>query len=72
MITVGQLKKNLDGVPDDVIVVTTGSDHSYNKVQSASQEPAEIDPRTKEMWEYWDEGNKNKKSNKVIDVFAIW
>jgi hypothetical protein len=72
MITVGQLKKELEGVPDNVAIVTTGSDHSYNKVQSVSKEPAEIDPRTKEMWEYYGEGNKNKKSNKVIDVFVIW
>lgn len=35
---VGQLKKKLDLVDDNVVVVTSGFDHSYNKVFRADIE----------------------------------
>lgn len=73
MTNVGQLKKVLEQIPDETPVVTSGSDHSYCHIK-AFVEQAEFDPKTRtmpNMWEYYDEGNKNKKSNKVIDVLAI-
>jgi hypothetical protein len=71
MKTVGELKDFIRNLPDHLIIVTSGSDHSYNLGVTVNEEQAEIDPKTKEMWEYYDEGNKNKKSNKVIDVLTI-
>lgn len=74
MKTVGELKDFIRNLPDDLLIVTSGSDHSYNLGVVANEEKAEFDPKTRtmpNMWEYWDEGNKNKKSNKVIDVLVI-
>ena len=70
MTNAGKLKEMLKSVPDETLIVTTGSDHSYVCAE-ASEEQAELDPKTRGMWEYWDEENKNKKSNKVINVFVI-
>ena len=71
MKTVGELKDFIKNMPDDRIIVTPGFDHSYHLGVEASKEEAELDPKTKNMWEYWDEENKNKKSNKLIDVLLI-
>ena len=73
MTNAGQLKNLLINIPDETPVVTPGSDHSYYHID-ASVEQAEIDPKTRtmpNMWEYFDDDNKNKKSNKVIDVLVI-
>lgn len=34
MLTVGELRKKLEGVPDDVRVLHPGSDHSYRETQA--------------------------------------
>ena len=72
MITIGQLKKMFveENIPDDTVIVTSGSDHSYQHVQ-ASIEEAELDLKSRLMWEYYDKDSKNKKSNKVISVLVI-
>ncbi len=67
---VGELRKYLAELNSNDPVVVSGSDHSY-RLASVSAEAAEIDLKTREMWEYYDEGNKNKKSNRVINVVVI-
>jgi len=66
-----KLKETIANLSDDMFVVMEGFDHSYNKIECASVVEAELDPKTREMWEYYDEENKCKKSNKVIDVLLI-
>lgn len=39
-LTVGDLRRRLDGVDDDVIVVAPASDHSYRVIRMASEATA--------------------------------
>jgi hypothetical protein len=43
--TAGELKKKLELVDDDVVVVTHGSDHSYNTAGYCGPAPAELSRR---------------------------
>jgi hypothetical protein len=70
-ITVGELRTIIAEMDSSTPVVITGSDHSYMNVYNASKEDAEIDLKTREMWEYYDDESKCKKSNRVIEVLVI-
>ena len=71
MKTVGDIKKILSDVSDDMIAVFEGSDHSYNNISSVYVEQAEYDPKTHDMWQYFDKGSMCKRSNKVISVLIL-
>ena len=53
--TVGQLRKALEGVADEVVVLTPGSDHSYNIVYQADDTTAAYDEESRSYFEWWSE-----------------
>jgi hypothetical protein len=66
--TVDQLRKALEGVPGNLRVVTSGSDHSYYEVEGAGHGYAEQAGR--ELWEYWDDENMSPNGVK-IEIFYV-
>jgi hypothetical protein len=69
---VKDLKKLLESAPDDLEVVVSGSDHSYNRVGRGSKVvKAELFPKQKHLSQYWDDANKSEPSNPVVEVFWI-
>lgn len=72
--TVKELKELLKDLPDDMRLVVSGSDHSYDTAY-AGVVRAEIDysksGMVKYMWEYYDEGNRSMKTSKVEEVLLV-
>lgn len=66
---VGELKRKLAEVADDVLVVRGGSDHSYYRAEAAPAD-AELMPDG-EMAEYWDDANMSYSKSKKIKVFVV-
>lgn len=66
---VGELKRILADVPDDVLVVSGGHDHSYYPATAAPAD-AELMPGG-EMAEYWDDANMSYPTSKKIKVFVV-
>ena len=71
---IGELKKLIADLPDEMKLVTPGSDHSYDTA-SASVQQAEVKyskgGRIDYMWEYYDEGNRSYKTTKIEEVLVI-
>jgi membrane protein implicated in regulation of membrane protease activity len=74
---IADLKKLIAELPDEMEVVVSGSDHSYNFVgrgTSAIKAEAWYDTRNriKHLGQYWD-GAENNEDNpgKIIEVFWI-
>lgn len=69
---VGELKKLLTNLPDDMEVVVSGYDHSYSKTDRGSKVvKAELFPKQKHLSQYYGEENKSDPNNPVIEVFWI-
>lgn len=69
---VSELKKLLADVPDDMEVVVSGGDHSYNYVgRGTGVIEVEYFPKYRHMAQYYDDENKNDPKNPVIEVFWI-
>lgn len=66
---VKQLKEKLEGLPDDVLVVTHGSDHSYNKVRYVGVCDAE-DYRG-DLFEYYSDEDMVDERSKKVKVFLV-
>jgi hypothetical protein len=71
--TVGELKKALEGVRDDVQVVVPGSDHSYTKISDVNLTSAEVVrfSTSKALKEYYDKESMCDQSNTVIPVVVV-
>jgi hypothetical protein len=72
MMTVGALKEILKTVPDDTVIVTSGSDHSYEPVGQfqASMVTAEYVKKSHYFGEYWDDDSMSPGAVK-IEVIVI-
>jgi len=69
---VSELKKLLADVPDDMEVVVSGGDHSYNYVgRGTGIIEVEYFPKYRHMAQYYDDDNKSDPNNPVIEVFWI-
>lgn len=79
--TVGELRQLIKDLPDNMIIVAPGSDHSYNLTNVQVVKAAEIKYHNDKftdgtrgisyMWEYYDEGNRSLKSTKIKDVLLV-
>jgi hypothetical protein len=73
---IGELKKLIEALPDDMLVVMPGSDHSYNVAHGGTAE-AEVQRsrRGHVMWmaEYYDERNRSfdYPTSTVETVFVV-
>jgi hypothetical protein len=68
---VGELKRLLLGVPDDLEVVVSGGDHSYSKTdRNSGVRKAEVSRDRRWMAEYVDDENVAQGSS-LTDVFWI-
>ena len=68
--TVGELKEKIKGLDEKVLVVTRGSDHTYDPSRFGRQDKAE-DLETGLIFEYFNEESRSLKTSKIIDVFVI-
>lgn len=74
---IGDLKKLIAGVPDDVEVVVTGRDHHYSRVSRGSKVvKAEDHGRAgarerQDLAMYYGEEHRGSKTSKIVDVFWI-
>lgn len=69
---VSELKKLLADVSDDMEVVVSGGDHSYNYVgRGTGVIEVEYFPKYRHMGQYYDDDNKSDPNNPVIEVFWI-
>jgi len=66
--TVGELRKKLEGLDDDIPVVTHGRDHSYNVVRSCGEEPAE--GYEGKCYEFYGEEHMGPESTEIL-VFLV-
>lgn len=65
-----QLKRLIADLPDDLEIVKSSYDHSYQDIESVVQCKAERF-QTGELVEFWNEHNKSKQENEVINVLLI-
>lgn len=69
---VAELKKLLADIPDDMEVVVSGNDHSYEYVgRACGVIEVEYFPKYRHMAQYYDDENKSDPKNPVIEVFWI-
>jgi hypothetical protein len=67
-----ELKKLIANLPDDMEVVVSGSDHSYNKIGRRSRVvKSEFFPGHDHMSQFWGDDHKSDSSNPIIEVFWI-
>lgn len=72
--TVGELKQLIEKLPEDTIVVRSGSDHSYDPVPKRDIELVEAEylPKKEYFWEYYNEENRSfKTATKIIKVLKV-
>lgn len=70
---VGDLKRTLQGIADDVEVVTPGEDHSYSIVDGVSLTSAEVirESGCRHLSEYYDKANMSDQTNQIVPVVVI-
>jgi hypothetical protein len=67
--TIKELKKRIESMPDEVVVVIDASDHSYRRTYVAEKVEAVI-TKHKEYSEYFGTEYLNR-GDKVVEVFRI-
>lgn len=67
---VGQLKKLIENLPDNMPLVASAFDHQYRTVSACTTE-AEPLPRSNYLNEYYDEECMADSSNPVIEVLLF-